>query len=547
MKRRNWFGIFLIVAGILLILAFIILFFFFRPKDTQVVDSGSGLPEIPFGTNEIPVGGIDPITGDPIETPVSVQQPRDTDEDQDPLVQITNYPTNGFRVFSTEREVLGTKARTVEIELDDGEVFFETVVDDVITTVIVPRVRHNDADNGYVYDALLDDHEVVAQLVLDQPISGIHEVDFSSQDTIVYRYFDDTEARIKTYHGQLISNQVTASCPFIFADRFEVGASGREIELIQRYLRDYSTPPLPMTPAVFDDAMYEAVIAFQKTYGLNPDGVIGTAVNEKIQAFCLEEEKRSLAAELAERNDAPYILSGDFIDDDMAQFAYRPDTDAFFGLIENEAATRGYVYQSSSLDRNEIYNLDFSDWLVEWPSAQYVTLTSKASGVAQGHLFTLDATTGDLTKIVGDVRGFTTLPNGDVTRALYSRTTSNDGFEFGVLDMVRREFGSLGVTTFPEKCTWASDHVTVYCAVPEFIPANLYPDRWYQEQVSFTDDLWEINTQTGAIRVIENFNAYNLVPEIEKLMLDPSEQVLFFIDKNTGYIWGRYLDSRQAS
>ena len=64
-----------------------------------------------------------------------------------------------------------------------------------------------------------------------------------------------------------------------FPEILQLGATGDEVRVVQYYLAVigtfYETVPVISVTGVFDESTRDAVIAFQKTYGLVPDGIIG--------------------------------------------------------------------------------------------------------------------------------------------------------------------------------------------------------------------------------------------------------------------------------
>ena len=68
------------------------------------------------------------------------------------------------------------------------------------------------------------------------------------------------------------------------------GDTGDEVRMIQYYLQVvaayYDTVPPLTTTGVYDDATYQAVMAFQRTFGLTPDGIMGQQTwNELYKAY----------------------------------------------------------------------------------------------------------------------------------------------------------------------------------------------------------------------------------------------------------------------
>ena len=75
-----------------------------------------------------------------------------------------------------------------------------------------------------------------------------------------------------------------------FPSLLSPGDTGDEERMIQYYLQVvaayYDTVPPLTTTGVYDDATYQAVMAFQRTFGLTPDGIMGQQTwNELYKAY----------------------------------------------------------------------------------------------------------------------------------------------------------------------------------------------------------------------------------------------------------------------
>jgi hypothetical protein len=115
----------------------------------------------------------------------------------------------------------------------------------------------------------------------------------------------------------------------------------------------------------------------------------------------------------------------------------------------------------------------------------------------------------------------------------------NNSMSLYVYDVVTKSYSRLGINTLPEKCTWNKGSADVYCAVPNFIDNALYPDDWYKGEISFSDQIWKVNTITGNAEILAD---PILVPGGEdidgiKLSVDENEKYLFFVNKKDSYLW----------
>ncbi len=213
-----------------------------------------------------------------------------------------------------------------------------------------------------------------------------------------------------------------------------------------------------------------------------------------------------------------------------------------FQLVRARGTVSGIVSDIDGANARQIYDLPFSDWIVEWPTARYITLTTKASGYVPGYMYTIDTTTGILQKVFGNQLGLTTRMSPDGRRVLFARYNAAKTIEFGVFDISAQKLKILPMNTLPEKCAWAKDSVHVYCGVPEFMSADaIYPDEWYQNQITFDDALWRVNVLTDQTELIDTLNDFDSVVDIIEPRLTPEEDFLLFMDNSTYDLWGYEL------
>ena len=150
-------------------------------------------------------------------------------------------------------------------------------------------------------------------------------------------------------------------------------------------------------------------------------------------------------------------------------------------------------------------------------------------------MFNLNIANGTLSKILGRVQGLTTLANKDGTSLLYGASLDN-GPRLNIFNIKNHTSEDLGKYGLPEKCVWSSDNINVYCAVPNTIVGNQYPDSWYQGVISFDDFFVKINTVTKESATLAN--SKDEVPvDGTNLFLNKDESKLFFINKKDSTLW----------
>jgi len=170
-------------------------------------------------------------------------------------------------------------------------------------------------------------------------------------------------------------------------------------------------------------------------------------------------------------------------------------------------------------------------------------MTTRPSGIANGISLLINTTNGTLSKIASG-NGLTTSVSPDLSFALVG-TSGEDGSSLNLNSVTLKNNNSidLSLKTLPEKCVWAhTEKSTVYCAVPETVPAGIYPDNWYQGLVSFTDNLWKINTSTGISKVVSLLNrGYGKNIDAIDLQLSSDDSYLTFMNKSDLILWGYRL------
>lgn len=235
-------------------------------------------------------------------------------------------------------------------------------------------------------------------------------------------------------------------------------------------------------------------------------------------------------------------ISTDFL---KTEEVFLPDFIPFMAVAEDGADKLFYLeggsgsittYKNTGVSK--IFSSAFTEWLPQFPNQKLVTLTTRPSATVPGHMFFLNTGTKAVTKILGNIKGLTTLTSRDGKIVLYSET--KEGFpEISAYDVVKNEFHPLYMRTLPEKCVWSFKKPTlVYCAVPQALPNANYPDQWYQGLVSFSDELWEIDTKTFVTRKIMTPRTLGApVLDMTGLAVSSDDSYLIFINKVSSTPW----------
>lgn len=268
---------------------------------------------------------------------------------------------------------------------------------------------------------------------------------------------------------------------------------------------------------------------------------------ETIRSFLIKlgkfKDKKSFLEQEIIKQRSPEETSGVFLPENIQEITVSKNDDKkIFYLINREGGTIGAIYNTDTDKTAQIFQSVFTEWLTQWPSKKIITLTSKPSGEVGGFLYFLNASTEKTTKILGNINGLTTLTSPDGKKIAYSESTAT-GFSLNIYDIKNRQSQQLPLNTLPEKCVWGIENTNLlYCAVPTNIPLGTYPDIWYQGLVSFSDEIWTIDTETFTTNLLIN-PSDTVKEEMDaiNLQIDPTENFLLFTNKKDSSLWGLRL------
>lgn len=143
----------------------------------------------------------------------------------------------------------------------------------------IPKIAPGDGVFGQETDDAVREFQRIFKLTADGIIGK------ATWYRIAYLY--NSVKRLSELDSEGISlDEVAQQFPSLLSP----GDTGDEVRMIQYYLQVvaayYDTVPPLTTTGVYDDATYQAVMAFQRTFGLTPDGIMGQQTwNELYKAY----------------------------------------------------------------------------------------------------------------------------------------------------------------------------------------------------------------------------------------------------------------------
>ena len=243
---------------------------------------------------------------------------------------------------------------------------------------------------------------------------------------------------------------------------------------------------------------------------------------------------------ISNSKDTPGEVTGSFLSPNIKQIAINPKGDKIFGLIDksDKSGTYGYTTNINGGDKKVMFESPISYWNISWPKESTITFTTKPSFRDYGLLYFFNTQTGAMDRVLGNITGLSTVTNKDANLVAYSYSTNNS-FAIEVYDVVEKISKKINLSTLADKCTWANNNSKIlYCAIPTSIVGDSYPDAWYQGLESFTDNIWQIDTETGATTEVYKIGSNeNADIDVSDIKISLNDQYLAFSNKKDLSLW----------
>jgi len=275
---------------------------------------------------------------------------------------------------------------------------------------------------------------------------------------------------------------------------------------------------------------------------------VGTSDNILLRLF--DDTNERIQTFLGKISTEGSAVSGSYLEEGILSTAISPNGKNIFYLRAENGGVAGVTTDSTLVSRVRVFTSPLSEWLPLWLGASPGVLT-KPSGNFPGFLYRINAQTAGLERVLGDINGLTALSSPDGKRVLYSQTLGSSIYLNSLL-IGSGKTTSIAVSTLPEKCVWSVLRpAIVICAIPFAVSGDtngVYPDLWYQGRASFSDNLWQINTDTGAASILFRFsfetkNTYDAT----SLHLSPKEDHLIFTNKKDLTLWSVRLGAASTA
>ncbi len=248
----------------------------------------------------------------------------------------------------------------------------------------------------------------------------------------------------------------------------------------------------------------------------------------------------SFSGKIISGSSTPTELTGLFLPSNIKQLVINPTGNRLFGLVDksDRSGSLGFISNLDGSGRRTIFDSPISYFNISWPKEDTVAFTTKPNYREPGMLFFFNTQNYSMNKVLGNILGLSTVVNKNINMLAYSYI-ENSSFYLDVYDIVNKTGSGYKITTLADKCVWGNTNTKVlYCAIPKTIPSGNYPDVWYQGLVSFSDDIWRIDMETGIINQIYEIGSNETVDiDAYELKTSLDDKYLVFTNKTDLSLW----------
>ena len=537
------------IIVLLIIIAGAVWFFVLREGGTNDEPGNTGTALFPFGEILQGVGIGDSntqgTTGSDSQTGQETQGEDVQKELVPQLVLISDEPTGGMTPL-VKIEKSEIQSQTVN---EGGEV--EVVTEEI--EIENHFIRYATIENGNVYEtSLTGENPFFEELLVENYIPNSEKITFSKTgNSASFQYWNSDARVIETYLGKIDPIVILPEiCPFDFSGSIAFEDESEGVYEMHVFLnRDVQTQVSKLganTPGnestYANEDTITAIKKFQALYDLEADGSLGPATKEEMKRVCAEQQE-DLAAKALSELETRYSMSGFFLPQDIVSINMSPQGNDIFYLQEISGVVQGVLQSINDQAIETIFESPFTQWTSVWNKDDRIEVTTKPSYASPGYSYELNTENGDFHKSFKQRNGLTVIPDHQGERMLVHHVDVGRP-KISIYEREANRFLPISIETFTDKCVWSEGDEYIYCAVPDALAyGDEYPDIWYQGLETYNDSLWRINTSTLQEELLTDLlNEHGQSIDIEEISVDSTNQYLYFLDKNTEFLWSYRID-----
>lgn len=226
-------------------------------------------------------------------------------------------------------------------------------------------------------------------------------------------------------------------------------------------------------------------------------------------------------------------------------FYLRPTNNGSIGVV---------LDVTNPTDTTVLWESGIKKWIPRWSKGDFINLSLPSSFYSTGDIYLIDSTDREVFfKFFKSKTGLTAFIDSDSSTAIKyeSESLPNSGSTY--IENFNNNTRFQLKTTLPEKCDSLS--AVFICGVPEQIPrrtlsghTTLFPDSWYQGDLSFKDQIIAIDALTKEANVLLDSDdseikvlSENIDFDIMEPQISPDGDFFFFINKKDLALWALKL------
>ncbi len=268
-----------------------------------------------------------------------------------------------------------------------------------------------------------------------------------------------------------------------------------------------------------------------------PDGSRVLIRSLKNNSDVIENVSLSLTQPRSTSTDEFYLVSAVALRGDISEVATGSTT--LYYVLKDTSSVVSSNYDGSS--PRSIYTSAFKDWRLGYMGGNLL-LWTKASASALGYAYSINTSTGGLTKLLGGQPGLTVVADRTGSNLVYSFNNSGRTDSYS-MNIRTGNTNPVFPSTLAEKCVWSErSRGVLFCGIPQNTISTNEPDLWYQGMTHYQDQLWTFDTVNGISDVLaEPTKEFNIDMDVTNPQLAPDEDYLIFTNKNDLSLWALKL------
>ncbi len=242
----------------------------------------------------------------------------------------------------------------------------------------------------------------------------------------------------------------------------------------------------------------------------------------------------SVSTSSPQATEALYSVSATILRGDIGSVAVGSGNALYYSLEDSP------LIVSSAFNNQAVKTIltsSFTNWRLA-SAGNILNIYTKASASAPGYAYSLNPTSGALTKLLGPLNGLTVMPDASGTRFVYSYVEGGQ-MKSAAKNLKSDVIVEILPVTLAEKCVWSVKSVgIVYCAAPIDGVGGGEPDNWYKGRTSYSDRIWQFDTNAEIGQVlVEPKITFDIDIDVYEPKLSPAEDYLIFMNKSDLSLW----------